>query len=857
MKKFFFIQKRVARCFPAGWKKALTVVSAVLALPAMLAAEPFSVQYAFDSIVSGRNGRTDPTPLPQVEGLTFGPFRAVPGQEAWKLGASPSAKEVFSFKGWPLAGQGGCPDQYYEFTLSPDPGRQVRVESITFKVTRSSTGIRHYAVRSSADNYAANLPARWLGQDTTVKVLAGNVFEMADVEKKNLLHQVDVDQSSSGAMTFRFYAWDAESAAGTFVLDDVTVAGEVLMAASGTDASPGDTIVGASDLLLEAFGRESWESRFSYRDTAGLVLTFAQTVQVDRRGMDAALEVFNPSETESITLSNLNLSITDSTGQDIRILFTVICDPLETVAPRTEAVRRIRLVPKSSVQLTAPLPLRLGGSFEYRQADGAATLRQWLYPFVLTAYPTARYQMDYLLPWQTDRALTLRLSNLSDFEAMPLSLSGDSSALMPAVLVTDTLPAHTARQYSFQLQTTLAEPLPAIFKEAVSARLAADTATGQDWLTAAPAFHVWLREVAINDGTEGHYLCMNLPGGQDADGFHPSYIFTAQGDSLPVKPAEDAYLADWYYRDSVVSCGLLAVEPGWHYGTIDLVLPEDSLSVLAVRRLTDNEPLPAQNYWIEGRRLHLLDHVAADSVQYAVRLEGQWQEASFLTEIHDSICLNNPYLGYGFELPPQAEAGDFVFCDTLLTAHGLDSLVCLYLNVCPLPEQPGEIFGDSLLIRAGNYEYTIRPVPSALFYVWTAFPEHWQLSGGGESVVLNIPYPGSGSISVKAVNRCGESAVTTMPLQGVASGLGDTPAGLFRIYPNPTGSDFSLETEGIRGKTRIAVSDMAGRLIHMEEKVVDDSDRIFRFSLEGYAGGMYIISIVNENMSSSIKMEKK
>ncbi|MBP5170875.1 MAG: T9SS type A sorting domain-containing protein [Bacteroidales bacterium] len=858
MKKNSFIQKRVARCLPVGWKKLLAIVAAVLALPSLLPAEPFSVQYAFDSIVSGQNGRTDPGPLPQVEGLTFGPFRAVPGQDAWKLGTSPSAKGVFSFKGWPLAGQGGSPDQYYEFTLSPDPGREVRVESITFKVTRSSTGIRHYAVRSSADNYAANLPALWLGQDTTVRVLDGNVFEMADVEKKNLLHQVMVGQSSSGTLTFRFYGWDAESAAGTFVLDDVTVAGEIFLAATDTRPSSGDTIVGSSDLLLETWGRESWENRFGYRDTTGRGLVFAQTVRVDRRGLDAALEVFNPSETESIALGNLQLSITDTTGQDIGDLFAVFCDPLEAVAPRTEAVIRIRLLPKSSAHLTAPLPLRLGGSFEYRQAGEGTLLRQWLYPFSMTAYPTARYQMDYLLPWQSDRPLMLRLGNLSDFEAMPINLNGDSSKVEPASLQTDTLPAHASRWYEFRLQGALTDNLPGIFEEAVSLRLTADTTAGQDWQTEAPAFHLWLREVETGDDAEGDYLCMSMSAeGKAPKEAQPDYIYTALGDVVPVKPAEEAYLADWYYRDSIVSCGLLALEPGWHYGVIDLDLPEDSLSVLGVSRLADNMPLPAQNYWMEGRRLHLLDNVTTDTAGYAVRLEGQWQEASFLTEIHDSICLNDPYLGYGFELPRQLEAGDFVFCDTLLTAHGLDSLVCLYLNVCPLPEQPGEIFGDSLLVRAGNYEYTIRPVPSALFYVWTAFPEHWLLSGGGESVVLNIPYPGSGSISVKAVNRCGESAVTTMPLQGVASGLGDTAAGLFRIYPNPTGSDFSLETEGIRGKTRIAVSDMAGRLIHMEEKNIDENDRIFRFSLEGYAGGMYIISIVNENMSSSIKMEKK
>ena len=848
-----------AATWTSGRKALLLLLFVLLMRPVLPAVENFSVCYSFDKVLSGQNGRIDPTSPPTVEGLVFSPFVAVPGLDDWKLGANPSAKEVFSFKGWPLASQAtGQADQYYEFSVTPEAGRSVKVESISFKVTRSSTGIRHFAVRSSADNYASNLTATFPGQDTVVRVLDGNVFEMADVEKKNLLHQVTLARSSEKALTFRFYGWDAESSAGTFVLDDVTVTGEVSDIAA---LEAGLDIVGTPHLLMEAWREESWSSSFTFRDSSAHEHTFTQTVQAGRRGVDAALAVYNPSETEKIRLSGLQLNITDTAGRDVSGLFMILCDPLEMVAPRSEAVVRVRLVPRPETVITEAFTLRLGGSFDYEQVGDGTVLRQWLYPFSLTAEPTARCRIDYLVPWQAELPMMVRLSNLSDYASLPITLHGDSNEIAPDSIVTDTIPAHATVQYPFRLKTGLSAVEPLYYHETLSSCQPADTALEEQYrLLQKPSCHLWLRAVSL-DGklgtdTDSDYLCLSNPPAQLSEDVRPDYIFTAGGETVPLSQA-GLSLEDWYYGDSLVYCSLHRSASGWHYGTVGLDLPEDSLSVLSVRRMNDGQELPASNYWIEGRQLHLLDQAAADTMRYAVCLDGRWQDVSCLTEIYDSICLNGTYHDYGFELPAQTQAGDFVFCDTLSSVHGLDSLVCLYLNVCPQPDQPEEILGDSLIIRSGNYEYTVRPVPSALFYVWTAFPEDWCLSGEGESVVLNIPYPGNGSISVKAVNRCGESATTTRNLQGSPDGLGDVPAGLFRIYPNPAGSDFSLETEGISGRTRIAVSDMAGRLIYMEEKVIDAADRIFRFSLEGYADGMYIISIVNENMTSSIKMEKK
>ncbi|WP_205514214.1 T9SS-dependent choice-of-anchor J family protein [Longitalea arenae] len=237
-----------------------------LALSFFTFGQTFSGLYAFGS-VSTSSGRTDPTAVPVATGLTFGSFTAI-APAGSTLSANPNAASRFSFTGWPL----GATDadngtftgsinlsQYYEVTLSPAAGYSIDLSSITFTLQRSGTGIRHYSVRSSLDGFAANLPASVNPANANLLVNAGNVFQVLDASTGANNGSTITLTGFSGltsAVTFRFYAWDAEASGGTFSIDNVTfngsagiVSGVPVLTVSTSALNFQNTAVNASSTL--------------------------------------------------------------------------------------------------------------------------------------------------------------------------------------------------------------------------------------------------------------------------------------------------------------------------------------------------------------------------------------------------------------------------------------------------------------------------------------------------------------------------------------------------------------------------------------------------------------------------------
>ena len=131
---------------------------------------PFTATYDFSSIPSSAtNGTTDPTPPPTVAGLSFNNFSAVvPSTPTTFNGSAGTGR--FAYPNQPTGATNGDnvytnytgsldTSIYYEFTVTPNPGTTYDLTGITFRVQRSGTGVRNYAVRSSADSYASNLTA--------------------------------------------------------------------------------------------------------------------------------------------------------------------------------------------------------------------------------------------------------------------------------------------------------------------------------------------------------------------------------------------------------------------------------------------------------------------------------------------------------------------------------------------------------------------------------------------------------------------------------------------------------------------------------------------------------------------------
>lgn len=203
-------------------------------------AQSFSVTYSFVATTSV-SGTTDPSIPPTATGITCGSFVAV------GTSTNPTATGRFSFTNWPTGAttavdtystMTGALDagKYYEVTLTPDAGYELTLTDITFGVRRSGTGIRSYAVRSSADTYATNLPAS-VGTSTNLSVVGSNEFFWNFDATSTSSDQNGSSVTLSGAsftgivnpITFRFFAWNSEANTGTFSIDNVTFNGSVTM----------------------------------------------------------------------------------------------------------------------------------------------------------------------------------------------------------------------------------------------------------------------------------------------------------------------------------------------------------------------------------------------------------------------------------------------------------------------------------------------------------------------------------------------------------------------------------------------------------------------------------------------------
>jgi hypothetical protein len=158
---------------------------------------------------------------------------------------STSANGVFCFTNWSTGATTGDDanftgsintTQYYEVTITPAAQSTVNFSSITFNMSRSSTGPRHWAVRGSVDNYSTNLTATIAPSNSNIAVVSGDRFFWSldsytvsggKQERGSTVIPGAGYSNLTNAVTFRFYPWDAEGLSGTFRIDTVTFNGSI------------------------------------------------------------------------------------------------------------------------------------------------------------------------------------------------------------------------------------------------------------------------------------------------------------------------------------------------------------------------------------------------------------------------------------------------------------------------------------------------------------------------------------------------------------------------------------------------------------------------------------------------------
>jgi hypothetical protein len=213
-----------------------------------------NANFGFINVAPG-TGQVDPGPWPSVAGMEFKPFKAN------GVSAQPSAFGRFAFTGWPTGATNGVDDElqlsgamsglhYYELALKALSGYTFYVSAIRFTVRRSSTGCRHFMVRSSDDDFSSGLAAS-TGTNSQISVRPGNYFfwnfdsTATSYDQKGCV--VFPNLNCSGSLIFRFYAWNAETTNGSFSIDNVTVSG--FMTSSLTTGAP-EAVAETSTVLI-------------------------------------------------------------------------------------------------------------------------------------------------------------------------------------------------------------------------------------------------------------------------------------------------------------------------------------------------------------------------------------------------------------------------------------------------------------------------------------------------------------------------------------------------------------------------------------------------------------------------------
>ena len=206
--------------------------------------------YHFSAATANSNFLTDVTPAPALA-IDGEDFPRLLGSEfsAVGVGITTEVDSIFAYSGWGAGAPNNATsfqdlseqintEKYYEFTITPRIGSGMNLTAISFRPGRSETGPRTFAVRSSINNFANNLPV----DATSVQVLdlitvasQNTVFFETDAqqgltaaEASLMLPKFTLGTSFSNLLqpvTFRIYGWNAEDNNGFFSVDDVKVEG--------------------------------------------------------------------------------------------------------------------------------------------------------------------------------------------------------------------------------------------------------------------------------------------------------------------------------------------------------------------------------------------------------------------------------------------------------------------------------------------------------------------------------------------------------------------------------------------------------------------------------------------------------
>ncbi len=196
--------------------------------------------YDFSNVTTS-TGTIDPTATPNQINTTSNLAVELTSFNAMGVSANSSVSGAFGFSDWDtgalnaetvyanLTGSLNTA-KYYEFKVKPIAGQAMTLTGITFNIKRDTSGVRTFAVRSSVGGFAANLTSSVTPANPLLSVQAGNTFFIT-MDTTNAISGSKITLSGASytniydSLTFRIYGFNAEDAAGSFEIDNVTISG--------------------------------------------------------------------------------------------------------------------------------------------------------------------------------------------------------------------------------------------------------------------------------------------------------------------------------------------------------------------------------------------------------------------------------------------------------------------------------------------------------------------------------------------------------------------------------------------------------------------------------------------------------
>jgi hypothetical protein len=251
--------------------------------------------------------------------------------------------------------------KYFQFTITAGQGFTVTNPSITFGVGRGNTGPRRFEWRSSLDNYATAIPVTTRSSSTG----SGNVLQMTDSTTSRTGNTVSLTTSGQSQITFRFYAYGAESTSGTNSVGGL--AGNLTF--SGTLVEiPASPIITANGTLT------------AVNTTYGTASTTPTSFTVSGADMTEGIKVTPPSGFEVSTSSTFASGVGNSASP-------ITIGSTGTIAQTTVYVRLAASAPVASSPFSGNIVLSSAGAASVNVATVSSTVNKAT-PTITTA-PTA------------------------------------------------------------------------------------------------------------------------------------------------------------------------------------------------------------------------------------------------------------------------------------------------------------------------------------------------------------------------------------------------------------------------------------------------------------------------------------